>query len=99
MKEMTIQDLSELVARLSREGRAPELDVVLAAARAGRLYVVDTKNAGEDAILVGDDADDVLAEVAEHAREHDSEEHPEGEGRAAWARESGWTAERIVVVG
>lgn len=59
-------------------------------------WSVDTKSDGADCTIEGDDlvdADDALTLVAEHARETDSAEHPEG--RAAWARERGWTAERV----
>ena len=42
---------------------------------------VDTKNHGADCTIEGDDlvdADDALTLVAEHARENDSANHPEG---------------------
>ena len=67
----------------------------LAAVRAAclDLWDVDTGNDGADCILSTVSASHALADVAEHARETESGAHPEG--RAAWARERGWTATRL----
>ncbi len=79
---MTIAALTTLHADRSAHGpgRAPSIAECLDAARAGRLYDVDTQSAGYDGLSIGDDADDVIAEWAEAC----GVESPRG-----------WTAERV----
>lgn len=86
---------ADAVALLGASREPHSADDYLAAVRAACLdpWEVDTGSDGDDCILSALTADDALADVAEHARETESEAHPEG--RAAWARERGWTATRI----
>lgn len=60
---MTTVDLARL-AQYTARGAAPPLRECLAALAAGRLWDVDTRNAGHDCITISDDAEDAVHEVA-----------------------------------
>lgn len=85
MRMMTASQIADLHARRTAKGGgyAPSLAECLDAARAGRLYDIDTQNAGCDGLDIGDDADDVIASWADSVDAH-------GQPR-------GWTAERITL--
>ena len=61
MRTLTIAALTTLHADRTAHGhgRAPSLAECLDAARAGRLYDVDTQSSGYDGLEIGDDADEV----------------------------------------
>lgn len=77
--------------RGARNGCRNGLAECIAAAREGRLYAVDTQNAGVDSLVVEDSEDDALAGVAEHC----VNDEVEGNDFAAWARSKRWTATRV----
>lgn len=68
----------------SDRGSAPPVDEALRALSYGRLWDVDTGHDGHDSIAIGDDADEALAAVCEHA-----EITPER------AMTRGWTVTRV----
>ena len=84
MRTLTIAALTTLHADRTAHGhgRAPSLAECLDAARAGRLYDVDTQSSGYDGLEIGDDADEVLSSWASAC----GVESPRG-----------WTAERIML--
>lgn len=72
------------IERLARTGHAPTLSEARAAAAQGRLWDVDTRSDGHDAVVIADDADEALAEVATHA-----------DRTADDASARGWTVARV----
>ncbi len=80
---MTADAIRELHARRTAKGRgyADSLADCIAAARNGLLFDVDTRNAGEDSLIVADDEADAIAGVADY--------HGCGS--------EGWSAERITL--
>ena len=95
MKTLNASQITELHARRTAKGKgfAPDLETCLEAARAGRLYDVDTQNRGADCLTAAKSEDEALAEVAAHEEPDLCAAHPGG--AAGWARERNWTAERI----
>lgn len=81
------------LARLAREGRAPDLAAARAALASGSLWDVDTQGRGADCVLCGESADDALAEIALHEEPELAAAHPGGP--AEWARARGWTAAAV----
>mgnify|MGYP003452417069 len=81
---MTADAIRELHARRTAKGRgyADSLADCIAAARNGLLFDVDTKNAGEDSLIVADDEADAVGIVAAG---YDGQAH------------EGWSAERITL--
>lgn len=97
MKTLTQEQIAALQAARSQKGRgyAPTPKECIEAAREGRLYDVDTGDDGEDSLVIADDTDDALAEVA-LAKGDDAYEHEEG--AVAWATEHKWSAERVALL-
>lgn len=90
---MTAARLAEIVTALG-EGHAPAAAEALAAARAGRLFCVDTGNSGEDGYTIADDAATALSDWLAVVYP----DGPEAEGFESWdelvaARR--WAAERV----
>ena len=71
MRTLTIAALTTLHADRTAHGhgRAPSLAECLDAARAGRLYDVDTQSSGYDGLEIGDDADSFTKEVRQRVAE------------------------------
>ena len=66
MRTMTATQIADLHAARTAKGTgyAPSLAECIEAARAGRLYDVDTQSSGYDGLEIGDDTDDVVASWA-----------------------------------
>lgn len=96
---LTEAPLHALHARYTRKGQryAPPWDMTLEAAREGRLWLVDTQNAGEDCLSIGAMEDDVLSFVAAHHDVTAWANYPTG--GIDYARSLRWSAERIVLAG
>lgn len=77
-----VRGLVEQVRRMKGEGYAPTPDEAEDAARARRLWSVDTSSAGEDSIVIAASAEEALGIVAEGLD-------------AEMAVPEGWTADRI----
>ena len=91
---VSVENLHALWKRRSATGHAPETwEETLEAARAGRLYEIDTASAGEDSLLDAESPDAALAEVATHYLNG----APDEADAAEWARAHGWTAARIAL--
>lgn len=84
---MTTQDLLALHARYDAKDAAAPLADCLACAERGELYEVDTQNAGADALVCADSAEEAIAQVAASVGRE-----PGTEGAAAVER---WTARAI----
>lgn len=96
MKTLIATRLAELHATRTANGRtghAPPLAECLDAAREGRLWDVDTQSAGHDCLVIADDAESALAEVAAYAEPDLAPAHPDG--AAGWAVARRWTAEPV----
>lgn len=93
MRTMTASQIADLhdSRTMKGSGYAPSLAECLTAAREGRLYDVDTANAGGDALAIGDDAEGV---VAAYAAEYFGLDFDVEDYDAALAR---WTAERVTL--
>ena len=74
---------TDRIERLARAGNAPDLTTARTAAAEGRLWGVDTGNAGFDSVLDSDGAEEALAEVAAFAGLDSVPPH--------------WTAERLAL--
>jgi hypothetical protein len=62
---MSTIDLSR-INDLAESGYAPDIATARAALASGRLFDVDTQNAGEDCVLDAASAEEALAEIAYH---------------------------------
>jgi len=84
MRTMTATQIADLHAARTAKGTgyAPSLAECIEAARAGRLYDVDTQSSGYDGLEIGDDTDDVVASWASMCDVEVSR---------------GWSAERITL--
>jgi selenocysteine lyase/cysteine desulfurase len=85
MTMKTVEQIRAMVEEMRASkgsGYAPPADEAIDAAREGRLWAVDTLNAGEDSIVIADSAERALAIVAEGF-------DPE------MAAPAGWTADRV----
>jgi hypothetical protein len=93
MKMMNAAELSDLHARMSisNTDHTPTLARCFVAARAGRLWHVDTSGAGHDGLSIGDDAKDVLSMWASA-----TVGPVDGVGDAA--RFAKWKAQRVTIV-
>ena len=94
MRTMTAAKLADLHAArtLKGEGYAPTLAECLTAAREGRLYDVDTQNAGYDGLTIADDAESAVEGWANEVFGLDAGD----DYITACAR---WTAERVTLAG
>ena len=94
MRTMTASQLTDLhTARtLKGDGYAPSLAECLTAAREGRLYDVDTANAGYDGLTIADDAATAVEGWADASFGLDAGD----DYITACAR---WTAERVTLAG
>jgi hypothetical protein len=90
---MTAARLAEIVTALG-EGHAPTAPEALDAARAGRLFAVDTGSSGEDGYAIADDAAAALSDWlgAVYPDGHEAEGFESWEELVAARR---WTAERV----
>jgi hypothetical protein len=95
MKTLSPAQIETLHATRTKKGAgfAPDIATCLEAARAGQLYDVDTQSRGADCLTVATSEDDALSEIAMHEEPELATAHPEG--AAAWARERGWSADRV----
>ena len=94
MRTMTASQITDLHAArtLKGAGYAPSLAECLTAAREGRLFDVDTQNAGYDGLTIADDAATAVEGWADDAFGLDAGD----DYIAACAR---WTAERVTLAG
>ena len=94
MRTMTASQITDLHAARTRKGAgyAPTLAECIAAAREGRLYDVDTANAGHDGLTIADDAATAVEGWADASFGLDAGD----DYITACAR---WTAERVTLAG
>ena len=94
MRTMTASQITDLHAArtLKGAGYAPSLAECLTAAREGRLFDVDTQNAGYDGLTIADDAESAVEGWANEVFGLDAGD----DYITACAR---WTAERVTLAG
>jgi hypothetical protein len=90
--------LAHRIERLHATGHAPPVSVALEAARQGRLWEVDTGNAGHDSILDADSGQGAIDVVADHAGYPRRLAH-EGGVSVQGSTVRPWTATKIVTGG
>lgn len=99
MIEVTANKLIRRVRTYLAKGSAysPTEEEAIRAAAEGRLYEVDTKNAGEDCLFECEHDYQALENVAALYAPDEAPAHPDGS--LGWARERGWAADEVRIVG
>lgn len=88
----------------TKPGYTPELPAAVRAAAHGRLFAVDSGNAGQDSLLDADNAEAALVEAVEWYLEewNRPEEYLDGAGSfdsLRWARDHGWSVDPVNLTG